>query len=72
MAADYQAMVDAIDTAITNWLGKPVSINVSDFSITYRSLGELIEARRHYAKLAIAKKTGRGFTITNLKAGDAR
>jgi len=71
MAADYQAIVDAIDTAIENWVEKPVSISVSDFSITYRSLRELIEARRHYAKLAITKKTGRGFTITNLKAGNA-
>lgn len=70
--ADYQAIIDAIDAAITNWVDKPVNISIAGRSITYRSLKELIDARNHYARLAVAKRTGRGFTITNLKAGDGK
>ena len=70
--ADYQAIIDAIDAAITSWVDKPVTLSIAGRSITYRSLNELLEARRHYAKLAIAGRTGRGFTMTNLKAGDAK
>lgn len=71
--ADNQAIIDAIDAAITSWTGSPQSITAGDGrSITYRSLGELIEARKYYVKLAITSTTGRGFTITNLRAGDAK
>ena len=70
--ADYQAIIDVIDAAITNWVDKPVNISIAGRSITYRSLKELIDARNHYARLAVAKRTGRGFTITNLKAGDGK
>lgn len=71
--ADYQAIIDAIDAAITSWAGTPQTIAAADGrSVTYRSLGELIAARRYYAKLAVAARVGRGFTITNLKAGDGK
>ena len=71
--ADYQAIIDAIDAAIANWTGSAQSITAADGrSVTYRSLGELIDARKHYAKLAVINRTGRGFTITNLKAGDGK
>ncbi|NIP26664.1 MAG: hypothetical protein GWN94_19835 [Phycisphaerae bacterium] len=71
--ADYQAIIDAIDSAITSWTGSPKSITAEDGrSVTYRSLADLLNARKHYVKLAIAKRTGRGFTITNLKAGDGK
>jgi hypothetical protein len=71
--ADYQAIIDAIDVAIANWTGSPQSITAADGrSITYRSLAELVDARKYYAQLAITSRTGRGFTITNLKAGDGK
>ena len=70
--ADYAAIVDAIDAAITSWADKPVSLSIAGRSITYRSLNELINARNHYARLAVAARTGRPFTITNLKAGDGK
>lgn len=72
MAADYQAIVDAIDAAITSWVDKPVTLSIAGRSMTYRSLKELTDARTLYAKLAITNRVGRGFTITNLKAGDAK
>ena len=70
--ADYAAIVDAIDAAITSWADRPVSLSIAGRSITYRSLTELINARNHYARLAVANRTGRPFTITNLKAGDGK
>jgi hypothetical protein len=72
MAADYQAIVDAIDAAITSWVDKPVTLSIAGRSLTYRSLKDLIDARSLYAKLAIASRVGRGYTITNLKAGDGK
>ena len=70
--ADYAAIVDVIDAAITSWADSPVSLSIAGRSITYRSLTELITARNHYARLAVAARTGRAFTITNLKAGDGK
>lgn len=71
--ADYQAIIDAIDAAIAGWTGSPQSISAADGrSITYRSLAELVEARKYYVKLSITARVGRGFTITNLKAGDGK
>jgi len=65
----YDLIIAALDTAIENWAGKPVSLSIGGRSITYRALSELIAARRYYAGL---NATGRGFKITNLKAGGPR
>ena len=70
--ADYAAIIDAIDTAITNWTDQPVNISIAGRSITYRSLKELLDARRYYVQLATTSRVGRGFTITNLKAGNGK
>ena len=70
--ADYAAIIEAIDTAITSWAAKPVQLSIEGRSITYRSLKELIEARIYYAKLAARSNNEKGFTITHLKSGGAR
>jgi len=70
--ADYAAIIDALDTAITSWAAKPVQLSIEGRSITYRSLNELIEARRYYAKLLAKPNNEKGFTITHLKSGGPR
>jgi len=70
--ADYTAIIAAIDAAITDWAGSPVMLTESGRSVTYRSLKELIEARKYYAKLNVASTNSRGFTIRHLKTGGAR
>jgi len=71
--ADYAAIINAIDTAITGWAARPVSItSPMGGTLTYRSLKELIEARIYYAKLAAKSNNKKGFTITHLKSGGAR
>ena len=71
--ADYATIISAIDTAIANWVGRPVSITSPvGGTITYRSLKELIEARIYYAKLAAKSNNKKSFTITHLKSGGAR
>lgn len=71
MAVDYATIIATIDAAINNWAGKPLSLSINGRAITYRSLTELIEARRYYAGVANVKRNQRGFTITRLKAGGA-
>lgn len=70
--ADYAAIIAAIDTAIQNWAGKPMTITVEGRTITYRSFQQLIEARKYYAQLAAQGTGGKGFKITNLKATSAK
>jgi len=69
--ADYLAIITVIDTAITSWAGKPVSLSVEGRSVTYRSLKSLIDARHYYAQLA-AQAKGMGFKINPLKVSGPR
>jgi len=51
--ADYQAIVDAIDAAILAGVAGPGELTTSDGrSIKYRSLADLIRARKEYVRLA--------------------
>jgi len=70
--ADYAAIIEAIDAAITAWAGKPVALAESGRSVTYRSLNEPLDARRYYAKLAITAANKKPFKISHFKAGGAR
>ena len=70
--ADYAAIIDAIDTAIADWAGKPVMLSEAGRQVTYRSLNSLLEARRYYAKLQLQVNNEKPFRITHLKAGGAR
>ncbi len=70
--ADYAAIIAAIDNAITAWAGKPLTLSESGRSVTYRSLNELLDARRYYAKLAIAAANKKPFKIGHFKAGGTR
>jgi len=70
--ADYTTIIAAIDTAIENWAGTPMTLAESGRSVTYRSLRELLDARRYYASLSVSDRNSKGFTIHHLKAGGAR
>ena len=70
--ADCAAIIAAIDEAILSWIGQPVSLSISGRTVTYRSLNELLEARKYYVKQQSASSNGRAFTITKLKAGGPR
>ena len=65
--AAYATIITEIDDAILEWIGKPITITVNNRSTTYRSVDELIRARRYYAKLSAAANNGKGFKITHLK-----
>ena len=72
MAADYQAIIDAIDTAIADWVGQPVTMTAaSGKSQTYRSLTELIAARREYVALLKSQQGSSGFHISALTSRGA-
>lgn len=63
-------IIAAIDEAIENWVGKPVSLSINGRIVTYRSLTELIEARRYYASLQAASGPIRGsIKIAQFKSG---
>ena len=69
----YATIIAAIDAAIESWADQAVTITAHDGrSITYRSLADLIAARKFYAKLAAGASGAKGFGIGILKAGDAR
>ena len=70
--ADYAAIIEAIDAAIAAWASKPVTLAESGRSVTYRSLNELLDARRYYAKLAISAANKKPFKISHFKAGGTR
>ena len=69
--ADYQAIIDAIDAAILAWVGEPVSLSIAGRTLTYRSLGELLEARKHYSTILRTQSGGQGFQISHIAAGGA-
>lgn len=58
--ADYSAIVDAIDAQILAGVSKPGTLAVDGKTITFRTMGELVSARKYYALLAAraAGKTG--------------
>lgn len=63
-------IIAAIDTAIENWAGKPISLSVNGRAVTYRSLAELIEARKYYGTVDSATGDIRdGFKIANFRPG---
>ena len=69
--ADYRAILDAIDAAITAGVTGPGQIRSADGRmITYRSLSELMEARRHYAGL-LASQRG-SLSIRKIRSGSPR
>lgn len=70
--ADYAAILTAIDDAVLNWVGEPVTLTESGRSVTYRSLDSLLKARSYYAKLLLQQRNKKPFRITHIKAGDAR
>jgi len=70
--ADYAAIITAIDAAILEWAGEPVSMQEGGRSVTYRSLTQLIDARKYYANLQQQVTNKKPFGIINLKAGGAR
>lgn len=71
--ASYAAIVEAIDAAILDWIGEPISIQTGQRQLTFRSLDELTRARRYYAQLAAsASAGGRKFRISEIKANGAR
>ena len=61
--ADYQTIIDAIDTAIQTWASKPVSLSINGRSTTYRSLSDLIQAREYYQKLLADTTQTKLFTL---------
>jgi len=67
----YQSIITAIDTAIENWVDKPVTLAIEGRSTTYRSLTELLEARKYYANLLRTQSGGVGFQIHHFEAGGA-
>ena len=72
MAATPQQIIDAIDDAILVWADQPVSISISGRSKTYRTLNELLEARRHYVNML---RTGSGsvaFQMHRIELGGCR
>lgn len=70
--ADYQTIIDAIDAAILNWVGEPVTVMRNGRTITYRTLDELIRARNLYVRLAAGTTNNRGVKISYLKNGGPR
>ena len=70
--ATYAAIITAIDDAIASWAGEPVTHTRDGKSFTYRTLDELINARKYYASLANKSRNGRACTIQNLKAGSGQ
>lgn len=68
----YTTIIAAIDTAIEAWVGEPVSISSGSRSYTYRSLADLIAARKHYAALLNGSgETRSTFKVAHFKPGGA-
>lgn len=70
--ADYAATITAIDAAILEWAGEPVTLSEQGRSVTYRSLNSLLEARKYYAELQSQVNNRKPFGIINIKASGAR
>lgn len=73
---DYSATIAAIDAAILAWSGKPVKLTeggAAGRAVEYRSLDDLLKARKYYASLqAQSTAPSRGFKIGQFTAGDAK
>jgi len=64
-------LLEVADTAIHNLLtGKYASQTVGGRSYTKQTIGDLMQARRYFARLATT--ANRPFSISNLRAGDGR
>lgn len=70
--ADYAAIIEVIDAAILEWVGEPVMLQEAGRSVTYRSLTQLIDARKYYANLQLQVNNKKPFRITKLKSEGAR
>jgi len=70
--ASYTTIIAAIDNAIETWAGSPLSIQVNNRTTTYRSLEDLLKARRYYAQLQANANAGRPFRISEIKANGMR
>ncbi len=70
--ADYQAILDAIDTAILAGVSQPSSLTVSGRTITYRSLKDLMDARTRISNLLQATTGTVAFQLHNVRHGDAK
>jgi hypothetical protein len=66
MATDPQTIIDAIDSAIAQWAGKPVSLSINGTATTYRSLVELVDARKYYVSLVNTPDTGKMFFLRRM------
>lgn len=51
MSTDYQDIIDALDAAILDQAAKPVTVNHKGRSFTYRTLTEMMEARKYFKSL---------------------
>lgn len=69
--ATYTAIIAAIDTAIANWVGEPVVIEQGGKRLEARSLKELIDTRREYARLLATARSGKPWAMTRLRNGGA-
>lgn len=66
----YQTIIDAIDVAIEGWVGKAVMVaSPNGGSITYRSLDELIRARKYYERLVGRTSAAGRPRLGNVTAG---
>lgn len=70
--ADYTAILAAIDAAILAGAATPLTLSVAGKSTTYRTLTELIAARKHFVALQAAAGDIRdGIKIAHFKKGGA-
>lgn len=54
---NYKDIVAAIDEAVLNWAGRPITLRFADGRTnTYRTLDELVAARKYYAQLIAGSK----------------
>jgi len=68
-----QDIIDALDAAILDWADKPVTLNATGKSVTYRTLAELVKARQYYAQLvAGSDSTKHGPRLTRIVPGGHR
>lgn len=73
MATDYQAIIEAIDAAILEWVGQPVEIDHNGKKTVYRSLNDLLNARRYYVQLqASAAAGGNSMQFAQVENGGPR
>lgn len=71
--ADYTTIIAAIDAAIEEWVGEPVSMaDGHGRQVTYRSINQLLDARKYYAALQSNINKGRPFGIIPLKTSGPR